>query len=101
MYVWEWESESCMMANCILKGPKELSQKTFDTSLGVKSNCHVIHEMIEAMDGVMARWQTFLAKKKSLLLLSVYLFTIFNYSFDILKISKDLLFHARLKLQEI
>lgn len=64
MYVWEGESESCMMANCILKGPKELSQKTFDTSLGVKSNCHVIHEMIEAMDGVMARWQTFLAKKK-------------------------------------
>lgn len=45
--------------------------------------------------------QTFLAKKKSPLLLSVYPFTIFNYSSDILKISKDLLFHARLKLQHI
>lgn len=40
-------------------------------------------------------------KKKSPLLLSVYPFTIFNYSSDILIISKDLLFHTRLKLQHI
>lgn len=66
MYVWEGESESCMMANCILKGPKELSQKTLDTTLGVKSNCHVIHEMIEAMDGVMARYTEIVKSKDKL-----------------------------------
>lgn len=63
MYVCVRESESFMMANCILKGPKELSQKTFDTSLGVKNNCHVIHEMIEAMDSVMARYTEIVKSK--------------------------------------
>lgn len=52
-----------MMANCILKGPKELPQKTFDTSSEVENNCHVVHEMIEAMDGVMARYTEIVKSK--------------------------------------